>query len=293
MRRKINFVSKGLRCSGWLHGPDNLKRDSKAPTIVIAHGFTGVKEMLPSIPTLFARAGFVTLVFDYRYFGDSEGEPRCQAFPLEQAEDVRNAITWVSERPEVDPDRIGIWGTSLGGGIALYVGTYDRRVKAVVSQVPFIVSPEQQRAGDPQEYDEMTKILLKDRAERYKTGVTKYWKVVSKREEPCIFPGKGFYDEFMAIKKPNWRNQVTLESLEKIREFDSASSIRMLSPTALLIIAAEKDSLAPSHLVKEVYEKALEPKALSMLPIRHFEVYFEPWLSKAAGFAINWYRKHL
>jgi hypothetical protein len=270
-----------------------MKGGSKAPTIVMAHGFAGVKEMLPGFPTLFARAGFVTLNFDYRYFGESEGEPRCQVFPLEQVEDIRNAVTWVSERPEVDPERIGIWGTSYGGGIALYAGTYDRRVKAVVSQVPFLASPEQQRAGDPQGYDEATKILIKDRIERYKTGVTKYWKVVSKGEEPCFLPGREPYDEYMALKKPNWRNQVTLESLEKIREFDPTSTIRMLSPTALLIVAAEKDTLFPSHLVKEVYEKALKPKALSMLPIGHFGAYFEPWRSKAASLAIDWYRKHL
>jgi hypothetical protein len=139
----------------------------------------------------------------------------------------------------------------------------------------------------------MTKILLKDRIERYKTGVTKYWKVVSKAEEPCFMPGRESYDELMALKTPTWRNQVTLESWEKMREFDSTSTIRMLSPTALLIIAAENDSLAPSHLIKEVYEKALEPKALSMLPIRHFEVYHEPWLSKAAGLTIDWFKKYL
>jgi hypothetical protein len=58
-------------------------------------------------------------------------------------------------------------------------------------------------------------------------------------------------------------------------------------------VAAEKDTLFPSHLVKEVYEKALKPKALSMLPIGHFGAYFEPWRSKAASLAIDWYRKHL
>ena len=293
MRKRISFVSKGLHCSGWLYVPDRVKRGSKAPTIVMAHGFAGVKEMLPVFPTLFARAGFVTLSFDYRYFGESEGEPRCQVFPLEQVEDIRNAITWVSERPEVDPERVGIWGTSYGGGIVLYAGTYDRRVKAVVSQVPFVVSPEQQRAGDPQGYDEGTKILLKDRIERYRTGATKYWKVVSEDDEPCFLPGRESYDEYMALKKPNWRNQVTLESWERIREFDSTSAIRMLSPTALLFIAAEKDTLVPSHLVQEVYEKALKPKALSTLPIGHFDLYFEPWRSKTAGLAIDWYRKHM
>lgn len=294
MRKDISFTSKGLRCSGWLYVPDDLKAGQKAPAIVMAHGFTGLKEaILPDFAALFVNAGFVTLVFDFRYFGDSEGEPRSQVFPLEMVKDCRNAITWVSDQPEVDSQRIGIWGTSFGGGLVLYVGTYDRRVKAVVSQVPSAPSPEQRRARNPQSWEDMTKILLRDRIARYKTGAVNYLKVVAPEGEPCVLPGREAYEEYMALMQPNWRNQVTLESLEKIREFDPASMIHMMSPTALLLIPAEKDSFFPLDLVKAIYERAREPKAMSVLPIRHFEVYSEPWLSKVASLAISWYEKHL
>jgi len=294
MRKDITFISKGLRCSGWLYVPDDLKAGVKAPTIVMANGFTGVKEqILPDFAAKFVDAGFVTMVFDYRYFGDSEGEPRSQNFPLEMVEDYRNAITWVSDQPEVDPQRIGIWGTSYSGGLVLYVGTYDRRIKAVVSQVPYAPNPEQRRARNPQNWDDMVKILLKDRIERYKTGVVNYMKVVAPEGESCVLPGREAYEAYMSDKPPNWRNQVTLESLEKMREFDPASMIHMMSPTALLFIAAEKDSFFPPDLVKAIYEKAGEPKAISVLPIKHFEMYREPCISKAAGEAISWYRQYL
>jgi len=294
VRKDISFTSKGLRCNGWLYVPDDLKTGSKASAIVMANGFTGVKEqVLPDYAALFAGAGFVTLVFDYRYFGDSEGEPRSQVFPLEMVEDIRNAITWVCDQPEVDSKRIGIWGASFGGGLVLYVGTYDRRVKAVVSEVPSAPSPEQRRARNPQGWDEMNEILIRDRIARYKTGVVNYMKVVAPEGEPCVLPGREAYEEFMAIKKPNWRNQVSLESLEKIREFDPASMIHMMSPRALLLIVAEKDSFCPLDVVKAIYEKTLEPKAMSVLPVRHFETYCEPWLSKSANLAISWYKKHL
>jgi len=136
-------------------------------------------------------------------------------------------------------------GASFGGGLVLYVGTFDRRVKAVVSQVPSAPSPEQRRASNPQRWDDMTKILLRDRIARYKTGATNYMKVVAPKGEQCYLPRREAYEEFMALKTPKWRNQVTLESLEKIREFDSASMIHMMSPTALLFIIAEKDSFVP------------------------------------------------
>jgi fermentation-respiration switch protein FrsA (DUF1100 family) len=294
MRKEIAFVSKGLRCSGWLYVPDDLKTGVKAPTIVMANGFTGVKEqILPDFAAKFVNAGFVTMVFDYRYFGDSEGEPLSQNFPLEMVEDIRNAITWVSEQPEVDSQRVGIWGASFGGGLVLYVGTYDRRVKAVVSQVPYAPSPEQRRTRNPENYDNVGKLLLRDRIARYKTGVANYMKVVSSEGEPCVLPGKEAYDEYTAIKQPNWRNQVTLESLEKMREFDPVSMVYMISPTPLLFIVAEKDSFFPIDLIKIVYEKAKKPKAIKTFPVLHFEMYREPWISKAAGEAIIWYKRYL
>jgi dienelactone hydrolase len=243
----------------------------------------------------FAGAGFVTLVFDFRYFGDSEGEPRSQLFPLEQVEDVRNAITWVSDQPEVDSRRIGLCGTSYGGGIAMYAATFDRRVKAVVAQVPGAWTPEFRRAMDPERWERMTVFLQRDRIERYKTGAVNYFKVVAPGAEPCVLPGREYYEGYMTLTKnsPNWRNQVSVESLEKTREFDPVSMVQLMAPTALLLIAAEQDSHIPVEAVKAIYERAREPKALSVLPIAHFAIFTEPWLSTCARTAIDWFEKYL
>src|SRR5579884_4519163 len=90
MRRDVTFRSQGLTCAGWLYVPDDLRPGERRPAIVMAHGFSAVKEMhLPNFAERFTAAGFITLVFDYRYFGDSEGEPRSQLFPAEQHEDYQ------------------------------------------------------------------------------------------------------------------------------------------------------------------------------------------------------------
>jgi len=81
--------------------------------------------------------------------------------------------------------------------------------------------------------------------------------------------------------------------LEKMREFDPVSMIHMMSPTALLLIVAEKDCFFSPDLIRATYEKAVEPKAMSVFPVRHFEMYSEPWLSKSASVAINWFKKYL
>jgi fermentation-respiration switch protein FrsA (DUF1100 family) len=296
VRKDVSFDSKGLKCRGWLYLPDDVSAADKVPAIVMAHGFSAVKEqILPEFAQRFVDEGFAVLVFDYRFFGDSEGEPRCQLFPLEMVEDYRNAITWVCEQPHIDAARLGVWGTSFSGGLVAYVGTFDRRVKAVVAQVPGLLNAESRRAMDPDKWAAVGEFLLQDRIARYKTGSVNYMKVVAPDGEPCILPGKDTYDAFMEFKKvaPNWRNQITLESLEKMREFDPVSLIHLLAPAALLVIAAEEDSLIPLDSIKTAYKKAGNPKDLIVLPIGHFDIYHEPWLSRAANDAAAWFRKHL
>lgn len=175
MREDVVFESKGLLCRGWLYMPDSIDASQKVPVIVMAHGFSAVKEQaLPGFADQFCEAGFGVLLFDYRYFGSSDGEPRCQLFPLEMVEDYRNAITWACQQANVDADRIGVWGTSFSGGLAAYTGTFDKRVKAVVAQVPSLTNPESRRAMDPARWDSVANFLLEDRIERYKTGSVNY-----------------------------------------------------------------------------------------------------------------------
>jgi fermentation-respiration switch protein FrsA (DUF1100 family) len=296
MRQNIEFPSRGLLCRGWLYVPDGLAEAQTAPGIVMAHGFAGVKEMgLAGFAKRFAAAGFVTLVFDYRFWGESEGEPRNQIFALEMVEDYRNGITWLSDRSEVDPQRIGVWGISYSGGLCLYVGTHDKRVKAVVAQVPSTLNPESRRKRDPATWDRLGELVIQDRVRRYKTGSPNYIKVVAPEGEPCVLPFKDAYEWYMAFRElaPNWKNEITIESLEKVREFDPVSLIHLMAPTALLLIPGEYDDLIPIEFVKEAYEKAREPKGLSALPITHFEVFKDPWLSKAADLATDWFQKHL
>ena len=105
--QKVKFKSGGLNCAGDLYLPDE-RRDGRRPALVIGHGFSFVKEALVEEGGYFSRAGYVTLAIDYRSFGESEGEPRGQLFPLNEVEDYRNAISYLQTRDEVDPQRIGI-----------------------------------------------------------------------------------------------------------------------------------------------------------------------------------------
>ena len=129
MRHDIEFPSEGGTCRGWLYRPDASRAGVAAPAIVMAHGFSAVKEMfrLSSYAERFQEAGFVTLVFDFRFLGASDGEPRGRIVSFDQQADYRNAITWLTLQPDVNPERIGAWGTSYSGGHVLHLAAFDRR----------------------------------------------------------------------------------------------------------------------------------------------------------------------
>ena len=137
MRRDIGFRTEDdVILRGWHYLPD---RAGPTPTVVMAHGYSAVKEMyLDRFAEAFAEAGIGAVVFDNRNFGASDGEPRQEIDPWRQIRDYRDAITWASGLSEVDAERIGIWGSSYSGAHVLVVGAIDRRVKCIVAQVPLI-----------------------------------------------------------------------------------------------------------------------------------------------------------
>jgi fermentation-respiration switch protein FrsA (DUF1100 family) len=278
--------------------PKGLKPEEKRPAIVMAHGYTAVKEMyLDKFAEVFADAGFVVLVFDYRYFGDSEGEPRSQTFYFEQHQDYRHAITWVSLQKEVDPQRIGIWGSSFSGGHVMHLGAFDRRVKAVVAQVPATNIWETYFQGmKPEALAGRSAWLAQNRAEQYTKGTVNYFPVVAAEGQPAVLPQKESYEWFTETAKqraPNWKNQVTVDSLEINAEYAPTAYIHLISPTPLLMIIASDDIVTPTEAEKQAFERAREPKKLIVVKGRHFDAYQGPGFAEFSRPAVEWFKEHL
>jgi hypothetical protein len=157
--RAVDVWSDGTRLSGDLFFPKGFKKDGKTPAVILTHGWGGVRSHLnQAYAPAFASAGYVVLTFDYRGWGDSdsrlvlvedmpkldergEATVRVRAIrelvdPFDQTEDIFNSIDFIVAEPGVDPDRIGLWGTSYSGGHVVYVAANDGRIKCGVSQVP-------------------------------------------------------------------------------------------------------------------------------------------------------------
>jgi dienelactone hydrolase len=136
-RTDLDFTAGDGRCAGWLYRPESGDR-TKRPVVVMAHGLGGVKEMrLDAFAERFQAAGYICLVFDYRHFGASSGEPRQLLDIGAQLADWTAAVAFARTLEGVDPDRVVVWGTSFGGGHAIVTAARDHRVAAAIAQCPF------------------------------------------------------------------------------------------------------------------------------------------------------------
>jgi fermentation-respiration switch protein FrsA (DUF1100 family) len=297
MRRDIEFrTDDGVTLRGWHYRPDN--RTGKVPTIVMAHGFSAVKEMyLDRFADAFANAGLASVVFDNRNFGSSDGEPRQEIDPWRQARDYRDAITFAETLETTDPERIGIWGSSYSGGHVLVVGAIDRRVKCVVAQVPLISGHANARRLIRSDYIAgLQKMFDGDRRARMQGQPPAMIPVVSEDPAgPAALPTPDSWSWFTQTgrsRAPSWRNEVTLRSIEMFMEYEPGSYVGFISPTPLLMIVALGDHLTVADLAVAAYERALAPKLLVTLPSGHFDAYVAGFDS-ASRAATDWFVQHL
>ncbi|MEM1139678.1 MAG: alpha/beta hydrolase [Pseudomonadota bacterium] len=299
-REDIEFKSKGETCRGWYYPPHGAKLDGgKAPAILMSHGFSAVKELLlENYAKRFHEAGFAVMVFDYRFLGASDGEPRYQVIPTEQHDDIRAGLAWLSDRPEVDADRIGYWGSSYGGGHALFVGAQDPRIKVIVSQVPVVDCAETFKAivGHDGLKEVFAQVAMAQ-TEYVLKGEHAMIPVVAPEGEPCVLATPDSYD-FMtktaADIAPSWKNLVTVESLGRMAEYDAAHFMELIAPRPLLIVAAAQDSIIPVSQIQKAFDRVDGPKHLEVIDCGHFEVYStEPYHEQAVSTMVDWYETHL
>lgn len=141
----ISFDSQGAKCAGWFFP---AAMPGQRPCIVLAHGLAGIKEMrLAAYAERFAAAGYHALVFDYRHFGESEGQPRQLLDIGRQQQDWRAAIAHARGLANVDAERIVLWGTSFSGGHVMAIAAEYAWLAAIIAQVPHARGPTSALAG--------------------------------------------------------------------------------------------------------------------------------------------------
>jgi len=299
-REDIDFSAQGATLRGWFYPAE--RATGEAPCVVMQHGFSGVKEMwLDQYAEVFQAAGLRCLVYDHPGFGASDpvpGTPALEIDPWQQVRFIQHAITYAQSRSDVDGERIGLWGSSYGGAHALVVAGIDRRVKAVVSQVPPVSgSAAFKELIRIDQWVALDAAFAGERQARLAGSAPTMLPVVT--EDPmghAALPTRDAYDwcTITAVERaPAWRNEITLLSMEFFRGYEPARWLPLISPTPLLMIVAPLDRLADGQLAAEAYEAALHPKQLVLIPGGHFDTYNGPGFEATSAPARDWFVEHL
>jgi len=293
MERLVSFYTgPGLKLSGILDLPDNCRRGTKRPGIILCHAGTGTKEtFLPEVSRWLVKKGYAILRFDYRGFGQSEG-PKHRLIPSEQVEDIRNAITCMQLQPEVDSELIGLWGPSSGGANVSYTSGIDPRVKCMVSISGM---------GDMGrwlktirrywEWREFLNALETDRKQRVRTG-TSALMVTSKIV--LLSPTSGI-ESLPKPKNPAaQQNELSLESVEAMIHFKPESVVDRIAPRAALWIYPEEDTVVPIEESQSMYARAHEPrKIIALKKFKHYELYHGAGFKQVMSHSTEWFDRYL
>jgi len=292
-KKTVTIYSDGIKMVGDLYLPAGLKQGDKRPAVIFCNGTSGTKRGTPTqLAPHFLEAGFVFLGFDYRGWGESEGkllpvEPlpkpdekgevtvkvrvvKWQMDFADQTQDIRAAISFLAGEPNVDPERIGLLGSSYGGGLVTWMAGNDPRVKCVVAQVPGM-GGSRTPAAEKRLYELLTK---QSRGETepvpFQTG--KPTGQMARYAHMRYNPAKGVgYSPIAAAEK------IAVPMLIVMAEKEELMDNKQNGEKVYEILKAKKDVPVAAHSIKG---------------ITHYGIYKEGF-EEATKLELEWFGKHL
>ncbi|MGZ9159763.1 MAG: alpha/beta hydrolase [Candidatus Limnocylindrales bacterium] len=287
----VRFHSGPAVLAGTLKLPDAGNRPF--PAIVQGPGWLGLAAANAYKPyhEALVAAGFVVLVFDYRGFGDSTGDAS-YLDPMTQVADWRAAVSYLETRAEVDPQRIGAFGSGgTGGGNAIYAGALDPRVKAVVSQVPIADGRDWlHRMRREYEWLEFLEAIRQDRLRRVVTGEPT---LVAPREGIMVPTPERRASTIKADVDDKIPPFVELASAEAIFAYRPIDVVDRIAPRALMLIAVENDATTPEDHAYALYDRAGGPKRLVIQTgTTHYAAYAH-YRDVVNPLIVEWFQRHV
>ena len=287
-----HFFSEGVRLAGDLYLPDALPAGERRAGIVLCHGYTGVKDLyLPDNARVLVEAGYVVMTFDYKGWGTSQGS-RSRLAPYSRVADVQAALSYLATRPDVDPDRLGIYGTSYGGATVAWTAAIDERVKCTVSVVGIGHGARWMRSvRRPDEWHDLLERSRRDRAQRALTGESEFVP-----REDILLPDRQSAELAAAARRNNPAavGTIPLEYIDETLSFHPEWIVDRIAPRPILFVTTDDDRLVPPEESLALYARAGDPKKLVVLRgYGHYQVYVEPAFGELMREVVTWYREHL
>lgn len=273
-RDDVVFQSEDARCAAWLYRPDSV---SKPPVIVMAHGLGSVREMrLDAYAERFAEAGYACLVFDYRHFGASDGEPRQLLSIAKEQEDWRSAIRFARELDGVDGTKVVLWGTSFSGGHVLNAAADDRGISAVISQCPFTDGLASSMATHPLTTVKVTALAARDLLGSLMHRSPTMVASAGPPRSAALMATDDSVEGYLGLvpASSTFRNQVAARfAFEITRYFPGRRTGEIACPVMFCI--CENDSVAPAPATQKHAARA--PKGeIKLYDTGHFDIYTDP-----------------
>jgi fermentation-respiration switch protein FrsA (DUF1100 family) len=260
----------------------------------MGHGFSGTRELrLDAYAERFVQAGLAALVFDYRNFGASAGEPRQLLDIRRQHQDYQSALAYVRGLDWVDADRVALFGTSFAGGHVLAVGARDGRVAAIVSQCPFTDGLATLPTLGVANGVKGIAAGLRDQFRAWLRRPPYYMAAVG---EPGTLAAMATPDskpgfEALVPSDSRWQNQVAARIVLRIGTYRPGRRAPFISCPVLACVC-DRDSLTPADRTVQLLAKA--PRAeIKRYPIGHFEIYVGEWWERAVADQTEFLSRHL
>ena len=255
----VTIPSAGLRLTGTVRVPPGVRGGERRAAFMVLHGFgsnhTSSNVLQPS--KILGDLGYVTLGFDMRGCGTSEGE-RGNLICLEQVEDTRNALSFLAKHPAVDPERIGVIGSSFGGAVAVYSGGVDQRIAAVISNGGWGDGERKFRGQHPgaEVWKKFADMLERGRGYRAKHG------------KPLMVPRYDIVPIPQHLRNnlaANSIHEFTWETAQSMFDFRADDVVGKIAPRPLLLLHAANDSVTPTEQSIEMFKRAGQPSELHLI----------------------------
>ena len=296
-RTDTTFDSDGVSCAATVFRPEP-RPDSPVPVVVMAHGFGSVRALrLYAYAERFAAAGYAVVVFDYRGFGDSDGEPRQVLDIPMQHDDWHAALAFARTLEGVDADRVVAWGTSFAGGHVLTLAAQGEPLAAVIAQVPHVSGPAAVRATGLRAAARLMTSAVRDQVNALRGREPVYVDLVGRpgaravMTTPDAEPGLLRLADDSGMDRDDYREDVAARIVLKVGLYSPGRRTSRITCPVLVQIA-EQDAITP----RSVAEKAAARIPRSTVRVYdggHFDPYVEPRFSRVVGDQIAFLQTHV
>ncbi|MEE6175114.1 alpha/beta hydrolase [Mycobacterium sp. 050134] len=275
---RVHFDSHGTRCAGWLTLPAGV---GPHPGVVLVHGLGATHEMsMAQYEQHFAASGLATLAFDYRHSGESAGQPRQRFVMRRQQQDVEAALNYLRHHADVDPDRVGLWGTSLGAMHALRVASQRADVRAVVVQCPIVHGPATLSRNGAWRALRMTPAIVEDALRRVCRAGHRYVPIVGEPGSLAAVTIPGALEGWYSTVPPDGGFDNRLAAADVIGISMASTKRRAAKISApLLVCVSRRETLMDPRHAEDVARSA--PGGIARhFDGDHFQIYHPPLLAE-------------